>query len=240
MIIIIINKLWQEHCHAHGLFMCVYLPMCSLWPNSSLLSTVHLIQVCPINSLVWFISVVSSWIPHLASYVFWFPVFVLQIIIKDCSLEVYPTSTCSSSPASCCSSKRDRTPDWNNFICIVPLHLYFLCFVQCFVFCFPHVPNGSPCRKVYHPRLQEPFPVGVCGWVQPALHFNVIQRYYYRPVDLSDTTGLSWIEVIIWCLEMSLAIQNTARPNAQPTISPLRGAQTQTHPCPTNHRHKPP
>ncbi|KAL0182313.1 hypothetical protein M9458_021688, partial [Cirrhinus mrigala] len=54
--------------------------------------------------------------------------------------------------------------------------------------------------------------------------FNDVRRRcdnYHHPVDLPDTTGLSWREAIIQCLESPALIQSTARPRAQPTISPL-------------------
>ncbi len=54
-----------------------------------------------------------------------------------------------------------------------------------------------------------------------------IRGNYYRPIDLPDTTGLCWREAIIRRSsgERLSPIQNTARPNAKPTISLLHGAR---------------
>ncbi len=76
----------QHYCHAHGLSVCVLLPMCFPWPSFPRVDCVHWIQVCLVN------------FHHLTLYMFLCRVstnlFVLSVCllpalcwnIKDCCL----------------------------------------------------------------------------------------------------------------------------------------------------------
>ncbi len=56
-----------------------------------------------------------------------------------------------------------------------------------------------------------------------------IRANYYRPIDLPDTTGLSWREAIIRCLE-SVYLQSRTQPDPEPRPPSLRGAEHKPDP----------
>ncbi len=133
-------------------------------------------------------------------------------------------------------------PTDKKFICVYPsvLFLRFLS-VFCFLFSvFPMFPM-EPLAANFTSLFSPPFPIGVCGWVQPVRRFNgvwrrcaeltVLDRGKLLPPRQPPRHHRTELEggyhpVSGECLP---PIQNTARPSAQPTISPLCGVRARAH-----------